>query len=251
MSAVLFDTLEQSSDTDLATAITRSYGEMEEAVALAQWKMAGVAAGHFVEAVRRFLELRVFGSYTPISKSLSGFNTQTLAKLESGSGDDSYRFHIPRALFALYGMRNKKGYGHLSLELASKVDVEFMAGTCRWVLAELVRINSGASIEETDRLVSQMTERRTPLIWVAGDAHRILETDLSLKDSSLLLLYHKRMMSVDDLARATEAKLGYLKRTLRKLHSERLIELNEDTLQCQISPSGSRVAEGLLRKHMQ
>ncbi len=248
MTTALIDILEQASDGDLAIAVTRSFSEMEEAVALAKWKLAGVAAGHFVEAVRRFIEFKASGTYTPISKSLSGFTTQSLAKFESLQLDDSYRFHIPRALFALYGMRNKKGYGHLSLELANKVDVEFMASVCRWVLAEIIRINSGASIEDTDRLVSQLTERRTPLIWVTETSHRVLETSLSLKDTSLLLLYHKRTMNLDELLHATEAKSGYLKRTLRKLHADRMIELNEETLICRISPLGSTTAETLMRE---
>lgn len=246
MTSSVFDILEQAADTDLATAITRSYQEMEEAVTLAQWKLAGVSAGHFVEAVRRLIERKLFGQYTPISKPLSALSPQTLAKYESGQSDDSYRFHIPRALFAAYGIRNKKGYGHLSLELANHVDVSFMAETCRWALAELIRIESDYSVERTDKLVSQVTERRTPLIWRVGGVERIFDTNMTLRNSIILLLYHNRGMTLEALLRATEAKDAYLKRTVRDLHSKRLIEFSQDRSTCEISPSGSKLAEEIL-----
>lgn len=248
MRAEVQDILEKASDSDLATSIMRSYVELEEAVALSQWKLAGVSAGHFVEAVRRFLELKLFGTYTPIAKSLSGFSTQLLAKLEAASGEECYRFHIPRALFGLYGMRNKKGYGHLSLELANRIDVEFMLNCCRWVLAEIVRVNSTHSIEETDTLVSQISERRTPAIWKTTTAERVLKYDLGLRDSVLLLLLHRRTMSFSQLEKATEAKAAYLKRTLKELHSKRMIEFDAASLSCQISPTGSSLAEDVLEK---
>ena len=109
-------------------------------------------------------------------------------------------------------------------------------------------MNSDYSIEETDKLVSQVTERRTPLIWRVGGVERILSAKISLKNSVLILLYHNRGMAFDALARATEAKDAYLRRTLRELHAKRQIEFCEEENFSEISPMGSKLAEEILTK---
>ncbi len=242
----VFDILERNSDKDLAVALTRSFQEVEEAFLLSQWKLAGVSVGHFVEASRRLIELKLFSDYTPISKALPPLNMDTLKKYENANGDEGYRLHVPRALCAIYGLRNKRGYGHLSLELANKVDVTIMVETCRWVLAEFLRIESEFPTDVTDKLVSETVERQSPLIWKTGGVERILQNGLSLRDKVLILLYHKRTVEIDALVRATEAKTAYLKRTVKSLHVQRLLEFDETKSTCVISPTGNRAAESIL-----
>jgi hypothetical protein len=244
----LFAILESTADSDIASAVTRTFSEIEEAFMLAHWKSAGVSAGHFVEAVRRLVELKLFGSYTPISKTLPPLSQTTMNKYESATGEDGYRLHIPRALLTIYGIRNKRGYGHLSLETARKTDVQYMLNTCRWVLSEIVRVSSNLSVEETDLIVEKVTDRTMPLIWRVGGVQRILSTKLSLKNSILVLLYHSRSMQLSDLEAATESQTRYLKRAVREMHKSRLLELDETRESCELSPLGDKLAEELLVK---
>jgi hypothetical protein len=244
----VFDILKQASDSELATAIVQCFEEIEHSFQLAQWKSAGIAAGHFVEAVRRLIELKLFGDYTPISKALPSLGNQTLLKYENAVGDEAYRIHIPRALISIYGIRNKRGYGHLSLEMASKVDVSYMSQTCQWVLAELIRINSTETMIDTDCLVEKTIERRSPLIWNVGGIERILHEKLPLKECILIILYHKRRSNFSHLQMTTEATIPYLRKTLKGMHGKRLIEYKQAEDTCIISPLGSKLAESCLQK---
>jgi hypothetical protein len=98
--------LEGASDSSLASAIVQTFKELEKQYFLRSWKTSGLDAGHFIEAVRRFVEHKLFGKYTPISKTLSLLNEKELKRLESATGSDSYRLHIPRVLLFTYGLRN-------------------------------------------------------------------------------------------------------------------------------------------------
>src|SRR5215469_5137485 len=110
--------LESASDSSLAGAIVQTFKELEKQYFLRAWKTSGLDAGHFIEAVRRFIDYKLFGKYTPISKSLASLNEKELKRLDSATGPDSYRLHIPRVLAFTYGIRNKRGIGHLSTESA-------------------------------------------------------------------------------------------------------------------------------------
>src|SRR4051794_12450373 len=118
----LRDVLVAASNAEIGNAIDATYAEIVRHYVLRNWKTAGVDAGHFVEAVRRFLELRLLGKATPIGKSLSKFNESEIAKYRDASGDESYRILIPRILWGLYALRNKRSIGHLGAVPASEID---------------------------------------------------------------------------------------------------------------------------------
>src|SRR5438046_407108 len=114
-----------SNDT-LAAAIINSYVELETNHFIQAWKTSELDAGHFVEAVRRFVELKLFGRYPAIGATLSPLNDVALKRYESAAGDEAYRLHIPRVLFAMYGIRNKRGVGHLSMIKPNRIDASLI-----------------------------------------------------------------------------------------------------------------------------
>src|SRR5688572_28399603 len=118
--------LERSSDATLAGHILSAYQEVESNYYLKSWKTSELDAGHFVEAIRRFIELRLFGKYTPIGQRLSTFNDAALKAYENAAGEESYRIHIPRVLYSIYGIRNKRGVGHLGLVSPNHMDASFI-----------------------------------------------------------------------------------------------------------------------------
>jgi len=120
------DIVVAASDSTLAGAIIESYQELERNHFLQAWKTSELDAGHFVEAVRRFLDLQLFGSYAPVGKALSSFNDVAVKRYESASGEESYRIHMPRLLWTMYGIRNKRGVGHLSLVKPNEIDASLV-----------------------------------------------------------------------------------------------------------------------------
>lgn len=242
----LFDIVEKASDRSLATAITESYLELERNFFIGSWKTSVLDAGHFVEAIRRFIELKLFGKYTPIGKSLSNFNEQTMKKYESATGDEAYRIHIPRVLLSIYGIRNKRGVGHLSHIRPNQIDATLILHSAKWVLAELVRINSSLPTAQTARLLDEVIERKLDAIWEIGGVKRILPDGLKVEDKLLVLLLQQSPQTDEQLLSATEYSNRHVfLRKLKDLHSDRQIEYMKDGT-CHLSPKGRISAENAL-----
>jgi hypothetical protein len=74
-------------------------------------------------------------------------------RLENATGSEAYRLHIPRALFTIYGLRNKRGVGHLGLVSPNYLDATLIVATCKWVLGEILRAESTLTFDETAAIV--------------------------------------------------------------------------------------------------
>jgi hypothetical protein len=235
--------LETASDKNLAALILSTFKEVEKHFFLRSWKTSELDSGHFVEASRRFIDFRLSGTYTPIGTTLSTFNNNELRRLENATGSDAYRLHIPRALFAIYGLRNKRGVGHLGLINPNYLDATFIMATCKWVLGEFLRAESTMSFDETVAVVEQIVERPLPGIWDIGNVKRVLANGLSLQEQILFLLLAESPQSSEKLRESTDYKnTVYFDKLLRKLHDERHIERMGDGI-CHLSPKGRKLAE--------
>lgn len=157
--------IKSASNDQLADLIVDSYKEVERNFFIKSWKTSELDAGHFVESVRRFIELKLFGQYTSINKGLAPLNDAALNSYINAQGDDSYRIHIPRILIAIYGIRNKRGVGHLSQIKPNHLDATFILSSVKWVLAEIVRINSTFKPDETKKIVDRIVDRSVEGIW--------------------------------------------------------------------------------------
>lgn len=232
---------------DIADHIVTSYAEIESNFALGKWKASELDAGHFVEAIRRLLELELWGTYTPFDQRLSNFSDVVIKQYEQATGnDESYRMLIPRALKSIFNIRNKRGVGHITGISPNEMDATFILFTSKWVLAELIRLNSTLSIAETQSLVDSIVERSSPLIWKTSDFVRVLQPGLSTRDKILLLLYDQSPCAAEELRSITEYKnKSNFAKIIKRLHTDRLIESRPNGA-CFISPTGIIEAERLL-----
>ncbi|MGB8993158.1 MAG: hypothetical protein WCD80_13975 [Desulfobaccales bacterium] len=233
---------------DIVDALLNAYGEIEENFVLKKWKASELDAGHFVEAARRILEFDLTGIYTPISQKLPNFSDTVLKSYENASGDESFRILIPRALKAIYNIRNKRGVGHISDVSPNEMDSTYILYTVKWVLAELVRLASGLTVPETQKLIESITERKMDIVWKEIDFTRILHTSIIARDKILILLYDQSPRGDKELQAIIEySNKSKFKGILRALHKQRLIEYKADGL-CIISPTGLFEAEAIALK---
>lgn len=238
--------LEAGSDKAVAEQITDSFKEVEHNYYIKSWKTSELDSGHFVESVRRFLELKLFGKYTAFGKSLPSFNDTVMQAYLNAAGDDSYRIHIPRALLLIYGIRNKRGVGHVGLIKPNRIDATLILSTCKWILAELIRLNSTRTLDETEAIVDEVIERNVEGIWETGDIKRLLMDGLKLSQQILVLLFNfKTLMDAELFEIIENGNLAYLKKTLRALHADRLIEYKASG-ECLLSPKGAAEVEKIL-----
>jgi hypothetical protein len=238
--------VEATSDKALSDLIVDSYKEVERNYFLKSWKTSELDAGHFVESVRRLIELKLFGKYTPISKGLAPFNDKTMLGYVNSQGDESYRIHIPRVLLTVYGIRNKRGVGHISHVSPNHLDATFIVSSVKWVLAEIIRINSSYKPDETSKIVDHIVDRSIEGVWEESDITRILVDGLSLKEQIVFLLYATDEIFDQKILEIIEYKnQAYFKRTLKQLHSARYIEYKPNG-ECILSPKGSTYAESIV-----
>src|SRR5215813_181006 len=117
---------------ELVEALLTAYKEIETNYVHRKWKASELDAGHFVEAVRRIIEHRLLGTYTPLNKQLSQFTDKVLLQYQQASGDESYRLLVPRILYAIYGVRNKRGVGHLGAISPNEMDATLILYSVKW-----------------------------------------------------------------------------------------------------------------------
>lgn len=238
--------ISSASDAVLAAAIINAYKEVEKNYFLKVWKSSELDSGHFVEAIRRFIEYKLFGYYPPIGTNLSNFNNATLQRYENASGDETYRIIIPRALFSIYTIRNKRGVGHIGLISPNHQDATLILSTCSWCLAELIRVESQADPNTTINMIEHIIERNIEGLWEEGDIKRILAENLSIKELILFLLYNDSPQHDTDLLNIIEySNENYFKKVLRELHGNRLIEYRSNG-ECVVSPKGRIEAEKII-----
>lgn len=241
--------LESAYNKTIAKKIVSSYTEIESNFFLEKWKPSELDAGHFVESVRRLIELELTGSYTRFNQRLSNFNDSVLTIYEQQSGDESFRMLIPRVLKSIYNIRNKRGVGHIKDISPNEMDSTLILHSVKWVLSEIVRLKSNLSIPETQKLINSIVERKVEIIWKEETFQRILNTNISAKDQVFLLLYDKSPQQVETLRSTIEyqSKSNFYN-IINALHKERYIEKMESGM-CFISPKGVVKAEELIKQY--
>src|SRR5207249_837480 len=127
---------------------------------------------------------------------------------ETKMGGRAMRILIPRAIPPVYEMRNNRGVGHAGAEVdPSHMDAEYVVHSCRWMLAELIRVYHAFDTNTARSVVEALTEREVPMIWEVGDLKRVLDSSMSVSDRVLVLLYSTiERVSVSQLSRWAEYK---------------------------------------------
>jgi len=207
-----------------------------------RWTSAELSGGRFCEIVYTILDGHARESYASTPAKPPNFVGACRA-LERNTGvPRSFQILIPRLLPALYEIRNSRNVGHV----VGDVNPDFMDSSAvvsmsSWILAELVRVFHDITTDEAQGVVSELSERRLPLVWRSGELRRVLKPELPLKSQVLLLLASSPgRIRVEDLLRWTGYKgKPYFTRILRKLHNARLIEFYEASGEAELLPPGA------------
>lgn len=243
--------LESASNQELANHLLDTFQNAQKNYFFEQWAACLADTGRFIEAVRRFLEFQFSDSnrYTPVAKTLKPLDARLLTSYENASGDEAYRIHIPRVLYAIYGMRNKRGAGHLSPIDPGHQDATVAISSVKWVLAELIRLNSTYDQNETTLLLGHVIETPVDGLWKIKNRVRVMVDGLNYADQVLYLLFAGGLETEDELQKSMEINLPYLRRQLEDLHYNKYIDYSKEDGKCVLSQKGARVIQPtVLRK---
>jgi hypothetical protein len=230
-----------------------SYDEIVRRYREGNWEPSELNGGKFCEIVYSIISGHGAGAFPPSASKPANMvdACRALEKLDSQKFSRSVRIQIPRVLLGIYEVRNNRGVGHVGGDVdANEMDARFVLHACQWVMAELVRVFHGVDIETATNTVATLSERVVPVVWDVGGKSRVLDTSLSAKEKTLILLYKSpKSMPASTLCASLEySTLGNYKRdVLRKLHAERIVEFDEDSGFVSLSPTGVHRAEQVLQ----
>lgn len=238
--------LKASYPADIVDALTSAYSEVLRNYRIERWKPSELDAGHFVEAARRIVEHELFETTTPLIKSMGSFSPAVLSKYEAATGDESFRILIPRVLFSIYCIRNKRGVGHIASISPNKMDATFILNSTKWVLAELVRTVTASNPDDAHALTDGILERDLDLIWDDGESFMIMNNKLKTEQKILVILYKRDRYSIKEL----QSLIGYrngtrFKSIVERVRLSNLIDIVQGSI-CKISPLGIREAERII-----
>lgn len=231
--------------SELVDALLDSYSEIKQNFFLGRHEPSELNGGKFCEACIRIVQHETNGGhYTALGIPVSDMigKLRDFEKLPSTSANESYRIHIPRVLVTMYNIRNKRGVGHLGGDVNPNVaDSSLLVACADWVMAELFRIHYQCTLDEAQRIVDSLVQRRLVLVHELEKVRRVLMPSLPHRDQTLLLLAaaHPESVSESNLITWIEPanKSRYLRNVLRALHSDRLIEYDQAGW-CMILPTG-------------
>lgn len=212
------------------------------------WKYFGNEIGQFIEDFERLIEYELTNKYTPFEKKLAIFDNTVLLRWENSNStfDQSYRLLIPRVLFSMNCIRNKRGMIHKNHITPNRMDSTLLLNDAKWLLAELIRLNSSLSFDETANIINAIIEKEIDIVWKINGKSRIVTNIKNCKDQILVFLYKYQKLSIEKLLDYTEySNKSRFYSIVKSLHKDRLIDLCNN--ECTISPSGIRYIEKILK----
>ena len=208
-----------------------------------RWEPSELNGGKLCEVVYTILRGYVNGRF-PLSSSKPKNMVDACHALEQApeSFPRSVRIQLPRILIALYEIRNNRGVGHVGGEVnPNEMDATCVLYMSKWIVSELVRIFHNVDTVTAENSIEAIVERILPVVWNVDGKLRVLNTETSMKEKTLILL-------CNSLTPLTEQQLfewvehsnasNYRRDILRQLHNEKLIEFDASTGTVHISPKG-------------
>lgn len=219
--AALIAALRSTLPPTLAADLVGEYLQMRQD--LATNTLGRSSVGKFVETLVQALQHLDVGSYLA-KPDVDAY----LRQLEStkSSLPDGLKIVAARVGRSMYTMRNKRNILHKGEVDPNRFDLQYLVASAQWILAELIRVSSGLSMQEAGALVEQISVPVGGLVQDFGE-RRLVLIDLSIPDEILVLLhsYHPAPLTLASLQHALDRRSpGRVQEASRKLWASKHIE---------------------------
>ena len=219
-----------------------------------RWEPSELNGGKLCEAVYTICKGWLEGGVYPARAEKPGRFPETCWDMSNTyqqvPNSRSARILIPRMMLGLYDIRNNRGVGHAGAEVdPTHMDATAVLYLAKWLVAELVRLLHTLTTVEATAIVDSLIEREVAWVWTHGDKKRVLRTDMTWKEQTLvLLLTEAGEVSEADLFRWLEhPRLPNLRqKVLVPLHEDRQIDYDRTTRMIRLLPPGVMAAEAIV-----
>lgn len=214
-----------------------------------RWEPAELNGGKLSEVVYSILRGHVDATFPthPTKPSNMLDACRELEAADPSVFSRSIRIQIPRILIALYEVRNNRGVGHVGGDVnPNHMDAVFVLSCAKWVLAELIRLFHNTDTATATTTVEALTERDLPIVWEVGGQRRVLNTKLTLRAKTLLLLYSATgtINEADMASWLEQTSISVFRRdVIVPAHNAKLLEFDRKRGTIQLSPLGARYVE--------
>lgn len=212
-----------------------------------QYDITTLSSGKFVEFSIRALEFLSSREYTPLSKTLKNFSVKRLDEFARLFDSEPCRTLIPKALFSMYCIRNKRGGIHVTGGSPNRLDAAKLVHDMRWITCEFVSTIPDLNEDEIIYMLDSLSSPLLQIVWDVGNTKRVLYKNATCLQQILLLLYSGGNMSISQLREAIEYKnTSRFKNNILCLHKQRLINCHGE--ECIISPLGVVEVKKIINK---
>lgn len=232
----------------LRKSLFESYNEIHKNYRERRWEPSELNGGKLCEIVYTIVKGFMDGNYTATpSKPRNVVEACQNLERAYSSFPRSFRIQIPRMIISLYEIRNNRGVGHASGDVnPNHMDANAVLYMSKWLMAELVRVFHNVDTKVATEVIDSIVDKTLPLVWEVNGVKRVLNESLSMKDKTLILLYHsqKHVNEIDLVQWLEHSNPSVLRRDVfRKLHKAKFIEYDEKENTLFISPKGTKYVE--------
>ncbi len=185
--------LGQSFNSRYVESLIGHYREAVDGFDLGNWDKALSRSSKFVEATLKALTHFTKNVVQSGNKFKVDNAIQILERTE-GIYDRSIRVTIPRACRFVYDITSNRGARHDSdYFVPNRMDSNVVIPTISWILAEMIRLTDGISLDCESKvvLIERLTETKHPMFESIDDRTYVNINGLSPREVAILLLYEK------------------------------------------------------------
>lgn len=216
-----------------------------------RWLATELSGGRFSEIAYSIIHGHINNQYPDTASKPANF-VDACRKLEKETSlPRSFRILIPRLLPALYEVRNNRNIGHVGGDISpNAMDALFVLSSTSWIMAEFVRVLHNLAVKDAETLVTSLSTRKLPIIWESGEEKRFLNPNVELQSQILIFLDSaNEEVDVLKLLKWLDYKnSSYLRKKLRMMHKQALVNFVENTDKVRIIPPGSQMASEIISK---
>lgn len=233
----------------LSVPLVEEYRQVLAAHRQRRWETVGLKAGKIAEITYVILRGYVDGHYASQLSKPKNMLAACLAfeREDSSNFPRSVRIQIPRLLISLYELRNNRSIGHVGGDVSpNEMDAQLFCQIVKWLISELIRVFHNVSIEDASAAVNYLSARTVPIIWSHGDLTRILHSEMSAKDKTLVFLYSCSVWKdIKEVSGVVEYRniTNFKSRILDPLHKSKCIEFDKKMGRVIILPVGEMYVE--------
>jgi hypothetical protein len=248
-SRVVDPTILASIPAPLRSELFQAFNEILRNYRERRWEPSELNGGKLSEVVYTILRGHVDGKFPQrAAKPRNMFDAcKALEQADASQFSRSVRIQIPRVIVALYEIRNNRGVGHVGGDVdPNLMDASAVLAMSKWVVAELVRHFHAVQTDEAERVVETVVERTIPIVWEIGGVLRVLNPGMSMRDKTLVLLYHQSSAVDEDVLRGWvehSNPSAYRRDVLAKGHRAKLLEYDAKKKCVSLTPIGVRHVE--------